>query len=709
MSKPIFNVESFLPGKKKRHLLPSVPVPVPYGAQVMENGVQFTLFSRHATRVWLMLFDHPDDAQPSDEFELTPDRNRIGDIWHIHVKDAQPGQFYLYRMEGITPSGVKDLFNPRQWLLDPYALAVAGSPSWGDPHGLRPGQHPLSGPTFPKGVIVRDEFDWSQDRTLNIPIGETIIYEAHLRGYTIHPSSGVKQPGTYGGFQEMIPHLQKLGITAVEFLPLQEFNEMEYFQENMGRTKLRNFWGYSTLAFFAPNGRYATNGVHGQQLAEFKELVIALHRAGIEVILDVVFNHTAEGGDGGPTYSFRGIDNAIYYMMDESGEHYQNYTGCGNTVNSNHPIVRSFIMHCLRYWTLHMHVDGFRFDLASVLTRGRDGQTLPNPPIVEQIAEDPALRHTKIIAEAWDAAGAYQVGSFPSERWSEWNGRYRDDVRRYWAGERGLMGAFATRLCGSADLYDKDGQTPLKSINFVTCHDGFTLADLVSYEAKHNEANGENNRDGENYNHSRPYGVEGATTEPAVRALRLRQQKNFLATVFLSQGVPMLLAGDEFSRSQKGNNNAYCQDNELSWVDWSLLKQNKDLFDFTRKLITFRKAHPILRRVRFFTGAKDRAPLPDIQWYGPNGKKPDWDGGMALACLMDGSRENTGLPENDDSLFIMFNAGEKRAVFLVPLAPGRPWALAFTTQEHKPAWTKSRALIQVQSRSVTVLLSASIR
>jgi isoamylase len=701
-------LESLLPLRKPGHLLPSVPIAVPYGAQVVESGVQFTLFSRHATRVWLMLFDEPDATRPTEEYELVPGRNRIGDIWHIHVKDARPGQYYLYRMEGRTPPGVKNFYNPRQWLLDPYALAVAGAPAWGDAWGLRAGERALNGAAFPKGIIVRDEFDWSQDRTLNIPLQDTIIYETHLRGYTVHPSSGVAHPGTYKGFIEKIPYLQKLGITAVEFLPVQEFNEMEYFQENMHRRNLLNYWGYSTQAFFAPNGRYATS-VYGQQVREFKELVVALHRAGIEIIMDVVFNHTTEGGDGGPTYSFRGIDNSTYYLMTENGEHYTNYTGCGNTVNSNHPVVRNFIMDCLRYWTLHMHVDGFRFDLASVLARGRNGELLPNPPIVEQIAEDPALRDTKIIAEAWDAAGAYQVGSFPSDRWSEWNGRFRDDVRRFWAGERGLLGGFATRICGSADLYDKDGQTPLKSINFVTCHDGFTLNDLVSYERKHNDANGEGNRDGENNNHARNYGVEGPATDERVLAMRRRQQKNLLASVFLAQGVPMLLAGDEFGRTQKGNNNAYCQDNEISWVDWSLLKKNRDLYEFARQLVQFRKTHAVLRRLRFFTGRKGEEQLSDIQWFGPNGKKPDWEAGLAVACLIDGRRGNTHLPKDEDSLFLVFNADEAPMVFLVPLAPGRPWNIDLTTQEHKPAWSKGQAFMQVEARSVNILVSGKTR
>jgi isoamylase len=502
--------------RERSHLLPSVPLPVPYGAHVVEDGVQFTLFSRHAKRVWLMLFDAPDATEPVEEFELTEEHNRIGDIWHVHIRTAWVGQYYLYRMEGTSPAGHKSYFDPEQWLLDPYAQAVARPDHWGNTLDIEPGRATRNGPHFPKGVIVQDDFDWSDDHTLNIPLSETVIYETHLRGFTIHPSSGVSHPGTFRGFKEKLPYLRQLGVTAVELLPIQEFDELEYFRENMARRDLRNFWGYSTLAFFAPNGRYA--GVTaGQQVKEFKRLVMAMHRAGLEVILDVVFNHTAEGGDGGPTFSFRGIDNPIYYFMSGDGRHYANYSGCGNTVNGNHPVVRDFILNCLRYWVLHMHVDGFRFDLASVLTRGRDGQLLPNPPLVEHIAEDPVLRHTKIIAEAWDAAGTYQVGSFPSDRWSEWNGRFRDDVRRFWRGDAGQLSALATRLCGSSDLYDKDGQTPCKSINFITAHDGFTLADLVSYTEKRNEANAEQNRDGEKDNISQNCGHEGPTADPAVR------------------------------------------------------------------------------------------------------------------------------------------------------------------------------------------------
>lgn len=679
-------------------------MPVPYGAHPVEDGVQFTLFSRHATRVWLMLFDAPDAVEPREEFELSPEHNRIGDIWHIHVKTARVGMYYLYRLDGQPPGAHKNFFDPEQWLLDPYAQAVARPPEWGSRTGIEPGRHPVRGPWVPKGIIVRDEFDWSDDRTLKIPLNETVIYETHLRGFTVHPSSGVAHPGTYRGFREKIPYLQRLGVTAVEFLPIQEFNEMEYFQENMKRKELRNYWGYSTLAFFAPNGRYASAGVYGQQVKEFKKLVLALHRAGIEVILDVVFNHTAEGGDGGPAYSFRGIDNSIYYLMDETGRHYSNYTGCGNTVNSNHPVVRDFIMNCLRYWHLHMHVDGFRFDLASILTRGRDGEVLPDPPIVEHIAEDPVLRDCKIIAEAWDAAGAYHVGSFPSDRFSEWNGRYRDDIRKFWRGDPGQLGALATRIAGSADLYDRDSQSPLKSINFVTCHDGFTLRDLVTYELKHNDANGENNQDGERHNNSRNYGVEGPTDDKAINAIRLRQQKNLLATLFLSQGVPMLLAGDEFSRTQQGNNNAYCQDNELSWVDWSLLRGHGELMEFVRRLIRFRKTHACLRRTRFLTGAHVRGGA-DIAWYGRDGHAPEWHHDQTVACLLNGYREATGAAADGDSLFIIFNATEHAAHYHLPAAPGKPWRLEWTTQDGEPDWNKHRATVTAGSRTVTVFSS----
>ncbi len=694
--------------KTRSHRMPIVPFPVPLGAQVGRDGVQFTVFSRHATRVWLLLFDAPDADRPSREYELTPDRNRIGDLWHVYVADARPGQFYLYRMEGRAPAGRRNFFDPEQWLLDPYALAVAGAPRWGDTAWFRPGEYPKNGAHFPKGVVIRDEFDWSGDRTLRTPLHETVIYEAHLRGFTAHRSSGVRHRGTFAAFMEKLPYLRDLGVTAVELLPIQEFNEMEFFQENMGRRELRNLWGYSSVAFFAPNGRYAQGGVLGQQVREFKQLVLALHQAGLEVILDVVFNHTAEQSAAGPTYSFRGLDNDIYYLMDERPGDYANYSGCGNTVNSNHPIVRNFIMDCLRYWVLHMRVDGFRFDLASVLTRGPDGRILPNPPIVEQIAEDPALRDAKILAEAWDAAGAYQVGVFPHERWCEWNGKYRDDVRRFWHGTPGQLGALATRLAGSSDLFSANDRTPLNSINFVTCHDGFTLADLVSYNAKHNESNGESNRDGETQNYSCNHGVEGPAHDPAVNALRLRQQKNFLLTLLVSQGVPMLLAGDEFGRTQHGNNNAYAQDNEIAWVDWSLRREQADLHAFVRRLIAFRRAHPALRRQAFLHGGPahaDPTAAADVRWLGSNGGAPDWGNGSALGCLLRGDGVFTGVEMDDDHLLLLFNAGLAPVTFALPAAPGAPWRIEFATDDPPPALEHGALLLRLADRAAAVLVS----
>ena len=685
------------------HFLPSVPLPVPYGAHVVESGVQFSIFSRHATRVWLLLFDRPGDATPRAEIELSPETNRVGDIWHVHVQDARPGDCYVYRMDGKPPPGHANFFNPAQWLLDPYAQCVAGREHWGDTRGLQAGSKVQRGSMFPKGVIVRDEFDWSNDVTPGHKLADTVIYELHLRGFTADPSSNVSHAGTYRGLIEKIPYLKSLGVTTVELLPVQEFNEMEFFLENTARKDLRNFWGYSTQAFFAPNGRYSSSGVYGQQLTEFKEMVMALHRADIEVILDVVFNHTGEAGDHGPCYSFRGIDNSIYYMMEGSGDHYANYSGCGNTINSNHPIVRDFVLSCLRYWALHMHVDGFRFDLASVFARDQNGNLLPNPPLIEHIAEDPALRHTKLIAEAWDAVGTYHVGNFPSARWSEWNGRFRDDVRRFWAGERGMLGALATRLTGSSDLYQKDGQTPLKSINFITSHDGFTLADLVSFAQKHNEANMENNRDGDPRNFSRNHGVEGATSDDRINSIRLRQQKNLLATLFLSQGVPMMLAGDEFSRTQRGNNNAYCQDNEISWVDWNLIESNSDLLRFAQELVSFRAAHPSLRRATFFRGEQHGKPDADIRWYGPHGGGIDWQNGLTIACLINGNRDLTGAETDDDHIFIAINGEAGPTAFKLPPAPGQPWQIAFTTQQTPPPPPSHD--LPIDAHALTVLIS----
>ena len=561
-------------------------------------------------------------------------------------------------------------------------------------------------------------FDWGDDRPLKIPIRDTIIYETHIRGLTCHPSSQVKHPGTFQGLIEKIPYLKELGITAVELLPIQEFDEWEIMRKDPTSGKqLMNYWGYSTISFFAPKGRYSSSGAMGEQVREFKKMVRELHKAGIEVILDVVFNHTAEGDETGPTLCFRGLDNTIYYLLDDGGRSYRNYSGCGNTLNCNHPLVRGFILDCLLYWVVEMHVDGFRFDLASILGRDQDGRILENPPLIERIAENAVLRDTKIIAEAWDAAGAYQVGSFPGTRWAEWNGRFRDDVRCFWRGDSGMVPQLATRLAGSSDLYKESGRSPFHSINFVTCHDGFTLHDLVSYNTKHNEANGEENRDGGNENISCNYGVEGETDDGEINTIRTRQIKNFLATLMLSQGVPMLLGGDEFRRTQRGNNNAYCQNNEISWYDWNLLQKYRETFRFTKEIIAFRKRHPSLRRARFFTG-RDNAlnGIPDINWHGTALNKPDWSKkSRSLACLIDGSRLETDAEYDDNDLYLIFNTSEKSLAFSLPKLPsGRKWWRAIDTSlpspqdivpDGKEVFIKPNSRYTAASRSTVVLIS----
>ncbi|MCP4194089.1 MAG: glycogen debranching enzyme, partial [Planctomycetaceae bacterium] len=465
--------------------------------------------------------------------------------------------------------------------------------------------------------------DWEGDRHLNRKLSETVIYELHVKGFTQDDSSGVSSPGTYQGVIEKIPYLQSLGVTAVELMPVHEFPIMDFDGSKPDR---KNYWGYDPMAFFAPHRGYAADQSPGGQVNEFKQMVKELHQAGIEVILDVVFNHTCEGNHLGPTLSFKGLENSVYYMLEEDPRYYKNYSGCGNTINGNHPIVREMIFHCLRHWVHNYHIDGFRFDLASILSRDRSGNLVANPPLVEAIAEDPMLADTKIIAEAWDAAGAYQVGTFgSSDRWAEWNGRYRDDVRRYWSGDRGLRGAMATRLSGSADLYESGGRPPYCSINFVTSHDGFTLNDLVSYNDKHNLANGEENRDGDNNNHSFNFGCEGPTDSEEVKSLRTRQIKNMLLTMMMSQGVPMIVSGDECRRTQDGNNNAYCQDNETSWFDWKLVEENEGLLRFARGLIHFRRGQPSVRRHWFLSGQKivDRL-IADVTWFDCTASTVDW-------------------------------------------------------------------------------------
>jgi isoamylase len=658
-------------------------VPLPLGAHACGEGVNFAFFSRHGSHVRLELFDHPEDGKPARAIDLDPLRNRTGDVWHVWIKGLYPGQLYAYRVDGPYQPGEGHRFNFRKLLLDPFATAISQRPSWDfrsaqgyDPSA--PDQEMAfskqdNASSMPKCIFTQEHFDWQEDQPLRHPWSEMVIYETHVRGFSIHRSSNVNHPGTYRGMIEKIPYLKELGVNAVELMPVQEFNEdnLKGVRPKIGQP-LKNYWGYDPVAFFAPKASYSSSGGMGQQKLEFKEMVRAFHRAGIEVILDVVFNHTAEGDERGPTICFRGIDNSIYYILAEDRRHYKDFTGTGNTIRANHPVVRDHIMTALRYWVVEMHVDGFRFDLAAVLGRGASGEMLTNPPLLERIAEDPILREVRIIAEAWDAAGAYEVGHFSQRRWAEWNGRYRDEVQRFWRGDEGMLGLFASRICGSADLYMKSGKGPENSINFVTCHDGFTLNDLVSYRSKHNEANGEENRDGADFNFSDNYGVEGPTDDTRIESIRTRQIKNFLLTLLVSRGVPMLLGGDEFRRTQRGNNNAYCQDNETSWYDWTGLERHKEIFRFTRSMIAFRRAHPVLSQEKFYTDTT-------IQWFGPQGAFPNWSdpSEKQLACLI---RE-----DDRNALCLMFNAGIDGVDFVLPGVPsGTRWYLVVDTSRESP-------------------------
>jgi glycogen operon protein len=636
---------------------------LPLGASAQPDGVNFALFCRHGTAVFLVLYPLG-GTEPVAEVELHPKRNRTGDHWHVLVAGLPPSFSYGWRVDG--PDGPGDSYDPAVVLLDPSSTAITGGGKWGVSVETNPRF------TSRRSVFLRRPFNWQEDAPLLTPLEDTVIYEMHVRGFTAHPSSLVAKPGTFAGLVEKIPYLQSLGVTAVELLPIHEFDENDCpFTNPLTGEKLRNFWGYNSIAFAAPKAAYATTGAEHGQLTEFREMVRAFHQAGIEVYLDVVFNHTGEGDYRGRTYSFRGLDNRLFYMLAPDGS-YLNFSGCGNTINCNHPVVRQLMLNCLRFWVADMHVDGLRFDLASVMGRDVTGRVLLEPPVVELIAEDGVLADTKLIAEPWDAGGLYQVGHFPyGRRWSEWNGQYRDHVRRFWRGDPGMAAPLATRLCGSSDLYEHTGRLPHHSINFVTCHDGFTLWDLVSYNQKHNEANGEGNKDGANDNWSWNCGVEGPTDDPKVLELRWRQVRNLMATLLLSQGVPMLLAGDEFLRTQGGNNNAWCQDNETSWLDWRLADANADFLRFVKLLIALRKRHPALRRRRFVEAA-------DVKWHGQLPNLPDWSAASRTLALTLNGRLTSREPDRD--FYLAFSSWNKPMPFLVPpSAQGRPWRRVLDT------------------------------
>lgn len=669
-------------------ILNSLPgTPLPLGASVAEGGVNFSVFSRNATKVFLEFYSASEDSEPYAQVEFSPSENRTGDIWHAFVPGIKPGSLYLFRVDGPFEPSKGHRFNVHQRLFDPYAKTITPvsvfynlPPDYSAPLDKNDIEHGKNqcAKVFPKCVVIDNEnFDWQGDRPINRPLSESVIYEVHLKGFTAGKNAGVSCPGTYAGFIEKIPYLKDLGITAVELLPIFEFDEFENSNVNP-RTgeRMKNYWGYSTINFFSPKASFAADKTPGGCVNEFKTLVRELHKAGIEVILDVVFNHTAEGNEHGVALNFRGFENSVYYtLVGSHKEYYMNFSGCGNTMNCNHPIVRNFIIDSLRYWVLNYHVDGFRFDLASILSRGQEGELLKFPPLTNAIAEDPVLGKTKIIAEPWDAGGAYQLGGFPGgRRWAEWNDRFRDDIRRFWRGDEYVSTNAATRISGSSDLFTISGRAPYHSINYVCCHDGFTMNDLVSYNGKHNDENGEGNRDGSDSNWSYNHGYEGPTLNPVIEKMRNRQMRNYILTLLISQGTPMLLGGDEFRRGQQGNNNAYCQDNDISWFDWGNCSLNSALVSFTRKAIRLRKDHPVFRRTEFFKGSM-AGKKPDIQWYAADGSNPDWSkSSRFLAFRLLGTFDSRAKKISDNDFFIAANTDRQDIMLRIPaITDSRKW------------------------------------
>lgn len=630
-----------------------------YGACVASNGVSFTINSHGATRCTLLLFK-PQASKPYARIPF-PDSYRIGDTYSMLVFDIKPDEFeYAFSFDGPYEPAKGLLFNEENVLLDPYSRAVTGQRKWGE--------KPEGGKNFEyRARVVKSNFDWGNIKQLEQPFEDLVIYETHVRGYTKDKSSGVSAPGTFAGLKDKIPYLKDLGINAVELMPIFEFDEMESARVVDG-VQLYNYWGYNTVSFFAPNTSYAFNEEHNHEGDELKSLIKALKENGIEVILDVVFNHTAEGNEMGPCFSFKGIDNNVYYMLTPDA-HYYNFSGCGNVMNCNHPVVRSFIIDCLRHWAIEYRVDGFRFDLASILGRDQNGAPMANPPILESLAFDPVLGKMKLIAEAWDAGGLYQVGSFPSwNRWAEWNGRYRDDMRSFLKGDDGMAGNAITRITGSRDLYSPESRGHKASVNFMTCHDGFTLYDLYSYNEKHNEKNGWNNTDGDNNGHSWNCGAEGETDDPNVNGLRRRLIKNAFAALLCSRGPAMFFAGDEFCNTQFGNNNAYCQDNIISWLDWSRLEEFKEIHDFVRHMIQFRKEHPILRKMTKPSSCQ----FPEISVHNGTPFNASTDYKTKLIGIMYAGRNEEDT--EDDIVFYCMNAYWEPLVMQLPVLPnGKHW------------------------------------
>jgi isoamylase len=684
---------------------------LPFGASIVPGGVNFSIYSSHAVSCTLVLFEK---GAPEPLVEIPfPDEFRIGNVFAMIVFGLDyENTEYGYQMDGPWDPQEGHRFDKDKILMDPYARAIGGRDVWGQTPDWNDIYHHRS-------RLVYDDFDWENDHPLETPIEDLVIYEAHVRSFTRDESSGVRHRGTFAGLREKIPYLKELGVSCIELMPVYEFDEFENSRTSpITGELLMNYWGYSTVGFFAPKAGFAATGHLGMQVDEFKALVKELHKNGIEVILDVVFNHTAEGNERGPYISFRGLDNKTYYMLTPEG-YYFNFSGTGNTLNCNHPVVRNMVLDCLRYWAAEYHIDGFRFDLAAILGRAQNGAPLPNPPLLEALAHDPILAKCKLIAEAWDAGGLYQVGSFPAYgRWAEWNGKYRDAVRQFIKGDEGVVGEIAQRLQGSPDLYAFRG--PTASINFITCHDGFTLNDLVSYNDKHNEANGEDNRDGANDNNSWNCGWEGPTDDPGIHALRRQQVKNAAAILMVSQGVPMILMGDEVARTKHGNNNTYCHDNALNWFDWSLVEKNADLFHFFKNIIAFRNAHPVLRnRWHFSNRDYMHSGYTDISWHGVQAWHADWsETSRVLAFMLDGKHAKNG-SAHDDTIYVALNMYWDALPFELPKLPfGMQWHMAVNTSMPSPLEIfepgtepviGDQTHVLVGGRSITVLVGKSDR
>ena len=683
--------------------------PLPFGATIAPGGVNFSVFSRFATSCELVLFK-VGEKEPYAIIPF-PDKFRVGNVFSMVVFDLNVEETeYGYRMDGPFNPEEGHRFDRTKILLDPYAKLICGRDVWGkDPDWSNSFQH--------RGRVVFDDFDWDGDRALEIPMEDLVIYEMHVRSFTAHASSKVTPAGTFAGIREKIPYLKELGVNCLELMPIHEFDEFENARKSpVDGRQLVNYWGYSNVGFFAPKAGFAATGALGMQVDELKTTIRDLHRNGIEVILDVVFNHTAEGNERGPYISYRGIDNKTYYILTPDG-YYYNFSGCGNTLNCNNPIVRNMILDCLRYWAAEYHIDGFRFDLASILGRDQNGAPMANPPLLEALAFDPILGKCKLIAEAWDAGGLYQVGSFPSwGRWAEWNGKYRDDIRKFLKGEPGMVGGVAQRIAGSPDLYQWNDRGTRASINFITCHDGFTLMDLVSYDGKHNEANGEDNRDGGNDNHSWNCGWEGESTDPNVLALRRQQIKNAFVLLLVSQGIPMILSGDEIGNTQSGNNNAYCQDNEISWLDWSGLEKHAEVLRFCQKMVAFRNAHPALRNP-YHLQFKDYvgSGMPDISFHGVKAWNPDFGGtSRTFAFMLDG-KHALGGTKPDNTIYAAMNMHWEMHGFELPQPPaGTSWHVAANTAVAAPndIWEAGRepslgndSEVLVGPRSIIILIA----